>query len=444
MEMPIPQRGWSCGRLLAVDRSRFWNALLRALEKRGLELEVTRSLSWQEREQRQRSGEELFDNATRVLVNGEWICFGITEKSCVVHTPPPEPPKYLKGVERESWISRNDKPLRELRPNGVLELSIGNWTWPKVRSLWHDGKHKRVEDCLADFVAHLYVTAEAIKKRRVDLERERLERQEAERRRWEEEQCRREEAEREKQFEEKLDCWRLARDAREYVREARALIAAASRNIEEGSPLEQSLKWAESYAERAERRRREKAERAREFQEELERWRLARDIREYVAETRAVVAAANASIVEGGELEAGVILLGITRRVTQGTPPLYLYTASWIFKNEIDPGQMLQWGVPNDSVAFYDGRLLSMVMPHELGHLLCGFGDADYDNTQDPQNLKHNMSGSPRCLMAGIVRRNYFGVNDIDDPNYPLKFCTDSDGDNTNPCRDNRFQCIQP
>ena len=60
----------------------------------------------------------------------------------------------------------------------------------------------------------------------------------------------REEAEREKRFEEKLDSWRLARDAREYVREARALVAAANRTIEEGSPLDDSLKWAEGYAER--------------------------------------------------------------------------------------------------------------------------------------------------------------------------------------------------
>jgi hypothetical protein len=64
------------------------------------------------------------------------------------------------------------------------------------------------------------------------------------------EQRRREEAERAKQFEEKLDCWRLARDAREYVREARAIVTGANRAIEEGSPLDKLLKWAEEYAKR--------------------------------------------------------------------------------------------------------------------------------------------------------------------------------------------------
>jgi uncharacterized protein involved in type VI secretion and phage assembly len=119
-----------------------------------------------------------------------------------------------------------------------------------VRSAWQDGKHKRVEDCLNDFIAHLYLTAASIKQRRADQARERLERAEAERRRWEEEKRRREEAEEEKRFEEKLECWRLARDAREYVSEARALVAAANRTIEEGSSLDKSLKWAEEYAKR--------------------------------------------------------------------------------------------------------------------------------------------------------------------------------------------------
>jgi hypothetical protein len=101
-----------------------------------------------------------------------------------------------------------------------------------------------------DFIAHLDLTAASIKQSRADQARERLERAEAERRRWEEAQRRQEEAEREKRFEEKLECWRLARDAREYVREARTLVSAANRTIEEGSSLDESLKWAESYAER--------------------------------------------------------------------------------------------------------------------------------------------------------------------------------------------------
>lgn len=72
------------------------NALLRALEKRGLNVEVTRPLSYEERQQCQRRyDEEIFDNATRVLIEGEWVKFGITEKGSVVQVPAPEPPKHL-------------------------------------------------------------------------------------------------------------------------------------------------------------------------------------------------------------------------------------------------------------------------------------------------------------------------------------------------------------
>lgn len=35
-----------------------------------------------------------------------------------------------------------------------------------VRREWHDGKHKRVEDCLNDFILHLCKMAEALKEHR--------------------------------------------------------------------------------------------------------------------------------------------------------------------------------------------------------------------------------------------------------------------------------------
>src|SRR6267378_3159431 len=113
-----------------------------------------------------------------------------------------------------------------------------------------NSKRQKCELGLGAFIASIEVAAEATKQQR--LEREERQRE------WEEKRCleeeartrAREEAEREKRFEEKLACWRLARDTREYVREAGALITAANRTIEQGSPLDKSLKWAEEYAER--------------------------------------------------------------------------------------------------------------------------------------------------------------------------------------------------
>ena len=108
-------------------------------------MEVTRPLSYEERSRRDES--EAPDNATRVMVSGEWIQFGITEKRSVTHPPVPEQPKGLRGPELQSWIWQN-RPRTELVPNGTLELSIKNGLYLGARRLWHDGKRKRVEDCL--------------------------------------------------------------------------------------------------------------------------------------------------------------------------------------------------------------------------------------------------------------------------------------------------------
>jgi hypothetical protein len=230
-----------------VRALRIMHALIRALEKKGLQVEVTRPLSYEER---CRPGEgDTPDNTTRVQVYGEWINFGITEKRAVTRPPAPEPPKGLKGSELESWLLRN-QPRTELVPNGSLELSIKNGVYLGVRTLWHDGKRKRVEGSLNDFIAHLYIMADAIKRHRDELERARRARQEEEVRRYEEELRRRDEAERTKRFEETLHCWRLARDVREYVAEVRGLVGHGDSSDAQDSSLRESLQWAETYANR--------------------------------------------------------------------------------------------------------------------------------------------------------------------------------------------------
>jgi len=100
------------------------NALVRALETRGLKVEITRPLSNEERQDAQRQfRDEVYDQATRVLIEGEWIKFGIWEKGSVVQVPAPEPAKHLRGKELESWIYWHPA-RREVQPKGTLELVI--------------------------------------------------------------------------------------------------------------------------------------------------------------------------------------------------------------------------------------------------------------------------------------------------------------------------------
>jgi hypothetical protein len=49
----------------------------------------------------------------------------------------------------------------EYVPTGIFTLAIVG------RRVWRDGKRRRLEDCLNDFVASLYATADAIKADRV-------------------------------------------------------------------------------------------------------------------------------------------------------------------------------------------------------------------------------------------------------------------------------------
>ncbi len=231
----------------ALDRAlRIMDAFLKACEQRKLRVEVTDVIRYDERGyQLQRNG-DVPPNTTRVLVEGEWITFRLVEKWSVERPPMPKPPKGLIGTKLDTWMWIN-KPRARRVPNGALELSlVSGYT----RAVWKDGKRKRVEECLNDVIARLYVLADGMKRARAEAERQRKKREEEERRRLEEEHRAYEEQQRAKHFQEQLDEWRLARDIREYVAEAQAIVADGHCSITPGTSLDDTLRWALSYADR--------------------------------------------------------------------------------------------------------------------------------------------------------------------------------------------------
>ncbi|MEK7315380.1 MAG: hypothetical protein AAB011_04315 [Candidatus Eisenbacteria bacterium] len=224
---------------------RIMDALLRALEGMGHTVEVTRPRTREERQQVPRP--DVPDNATRVLVSGEWIEFGIFEVSKSVKEVP-EPPKYLKGNALQSWLL-SSRPMTQYVPTGALQLRITNCEYLGIRRIWGDAKNQRIEKCLGAFVVYLEVAAAAAKQDR--LEREAQHREWEEKRRLEEEARTRarEEAERARRFEDHLRDWRLARDTRAFVAEARAVIVSAD-DAATNSNWTELLGWAEAYADR--------------------------------------------------------------------------------------------------------------------------------------------------------------------------------------------------
>ncbi|OFW56053.1 MAG: hypothetical protein A2133_12385 [Actinobacteria bacterium RBG_16_64_13] len=221
----------------SLDRAlRIMDALIKALVARGPPVEVTErkvqaSGYYQYAERTEDS------NVTRVRVDGEWVTFGMEERSKVVIPDPPEPPKHLKGEKLESWIYWN-QPRRSLVPNGVLVLKLKNVSYPRVRAECKDGARTKLEDQLNDVVAHIYLAGEALKEKRRQDEQAALAQAERHKREHEEYLRRQEQERKAKVLSGWMEGWRLARDIRAFVAEA-----LSSRADPEGM-----LAWALQYA----------------------------------------------------------------------------------------------------------------------------------------------------------------------------------------------------
>jgi len=192
----------------SLDRAlRIMDALIKALVARGLPVEVTelrvRGSGYYRYAERSPDS-----NVTRVQVDGEWVAFGMEERSKVVIPDPPEPPKHLRGEERERWIRWNE-PRRTLVPNGVLVLKLKNLVYLRVRAEWKDGARKKLEDQLNDVVAHVYLAGEALNEKRRQDEQAALAQAERHKREYEEYLRRQEQERKAKVLSGWMEGWRL-------------------------------------------------------------------------------------------------------------------------------------------------------------------------------------------------------------------------------------------
>jgi len=211
-----------------LDRAvRIMNALLLALETRGLSVEVA-------------------DGATRALVGDVWVRFRIVE--CLKqHVPEAKkPPRNLHGTDREWWQHWN-RPRMQLVPTGKLSLEIKEAD-VGVRVSWVDG-HSRIEENLNDFAAHLFVVAEAKKAaRESDANWRKSFEAEAERSRHAQAKAERRQR-KEAHVLGMLERWKQAKELREFVDEMKLA------SIRTGESLPRWVTWAERFAERIDPRR---------------------------------------------------------------------------------------------------------------------------------------------------------------------------------------------
>jgi hypothetical protein len=232
----------------SLDRAmRICDALVKGIEAIGLRLEIT-GPSELKRDEWGRHLTEHLDRVTRACCNEEWITLALWEEVRRSEDPKPEvkPRRTSWGDVYTPW----QPTTYTYTPTGTLALQMTNISGLGLRATWRDGKHQRLEDCVAPFIAHLGVAAQALKADRTEKERERQE-AEAERKRREEElEQRRAAQERLDRLEGEAEAWREANLLRDYAKEALARLD----QVESPGDAEQvrrfELTWLLSYADR--------------------------------------------------------------------------------------------------------------------------------------------------------------------------------------------------
>lgn len=223
--------------LESVDRAlRIFDALIKALEPAGLRVEVAVVEEAEPANPRDYRWLERTPHPPAHVTRV--ICDGESIEFCLCEetrrVEVPRPQSSRKG--EYVWEPR----VYEYQPTGELMLQLTNTTGLGVRSKWQDGKRQHLEDCLGDFVGNLSRVSLAFKlRRKAEEERARAAR-EAERRRLEE-SIRRQEAE-ERRRQEQRRGEQLEAEVQQWRRaqDIRDYVQAALKMLERTDPNNES------------------------------------------------------------------------------------------------------------------------------------------------------------------------------------------------------------
>ena len=208
---------------------RIMNALIKALEKRGMTVSI----------------KPMPDFKTRAFIKGEEVPFGIYEPSKQVpHKLTADENRRMKEYGHDpSWFQKYD-----YIPSGKLSL-VDKGHWEPV-PLVKDTEKKPIEECLNEFIIGLIKAAEVQKADRIERERRRAADEEARRRREEIERQGREEEERLKTLERQVEAWTKSQQIRTFVEAVRTVAVQKDGKIMPGSDLEKWMEWAVRMADR--------------------------------------------------------------------------------------------------------------------------------------------------------------------------------------------------
>lgn len=216
----------------SIERaSRIMDALIRALEARGIELTFS----------------EEGEYGSRLVVDGEALGFRLEEKTRRdPYQPTPAEQKKLKEDPYYRWRLPNDKFI----PTGHLSLQLNTGYGSGLRSTWADGKQQRIEYCLNKFIATAYQAAAHQKADRLERERQHRVWEEQERRRVIlKEQIKLEQA-RLDRLAEQAKAWQESQQLRAYIRAVRGAGYYPRQNITGGIGIDDWCAWALDQANR--------------------------------------------------------------------------------------------------------------------------------------------------------------------------------------------------
>lgn len=180
-----------------------------------------------------------------VSILGEKIYFAINEKVNRSERKPTR--EEQKKYERYPWLMVKKY---NFSPTGIFNLLIENSGGSGLRKNWADGKTKKVEDKLTDFLLGAIKVADRQIKERIEAEESKLRLEEA-RRREEEERWRREiERKRLQELEDQAVLWAKSQQLRDFIRavQEEASKRPYSKDLQE--KLMEWVSWAQRHADR--------------------------------------------------------------------------------------------------------------------------------------------------------------------------------------------------
>ena len=196
------------------------DAILNYLEKSGYEVGVAKARPF----------------STYVAIRNRRVAFQLREGVLRTKRPPTEKDPY-------------PYPAFDSQPNGTFTLEIKEYL-DGERKVWRDGERRLLEEQLGSFIVGLNRAAaylEAQHERFVEAERER---QAEQVRREELETRRREEQRRVDELMQQLSSWQKSEALRAFVAATQAAALERDGPIQEGSALDNWIKWALSVADR--------------------------------------------------------------------------------------------------------------------------------------------------------------------------------------------------